>query len=672
MQAEQLAAFSDSVRSKPEWFNKVLDPNRNLTAKWAIEAGILHEDPNKKIRGMNRSAVLGEIEELKQEARRIRFEDLLVHSGSVHAVRRNVDLQKIEVDVRKELNFIQNAEHSIMPVTLREDVGVFASNGLVPKSLHKELGTELDHLAEMEPKDFHPGTHGKVQDLIHPSLYPFVGGITQVAGETPYPDGFNTTMDNRGIKVELSSRFSWVPSTISVSADQRDARIESYINGLGSRDRYPLLYRLIELTFLMALPHLQKTLQSDYDPGEPPSVTRWSERKHFRNRGPLPQSEWNAFLSKQKKEKQKVQKALDQEQREIEKKADAERRNMKLFDDPPQTVSDTHHSGPVSGEKRYKVIVKAANYILRPGEVYEGSWHLEGMPHEMIVASAIYYWHADVGIADHGLSLQRSRISGDFPDPEEYHHRDGFSVSLLVDQKARGSKSKKKKKTDRYGESDSDGDEYVDPAVKKSAKGGAGPAPRPKLEEFIDYPSDWEDLAGPGATLDEFGGPVALGTVPTHEKMKYNGTGRIISFPNWLQHRVAGVKNISAPGPDPSRDSPATRKILCFFLVDDNEISDASLFPTFTVEGAEDEVFTTSEIASQKRATNVPTLHFLLSIVCQRLTGKNLPRELAEIIVGFGDLGFSRAEAEQYRREVMADRSGDKLNSVGGFSLCEH
>jgi hypothetical protein len=65
--------------------------------------------------------------------------------------------------------------------------------------------------------------------------------------------------------------------------------------------------------------------------------------------------------------------------------------------------------------KHFKVIVKAANYILQPGEEYSGTWHLEGMPHERIVASAIYYYERDPSIIDAGLYLRRKRDDDDFP-----------------------------------------------------------------------------------------------------------------------------------------------------------------------------------------------------------------------------------------------------------------
>jgi hypothetical protein len=70
--------------------------------------------------------------------------------------------------------------------------------------------------------------------------------------------------------------------------------------------------------------------------------------------------------------------------------------------------------------KHIKVIVKAATYILQPGEEYAGTWHLEGMPHERVVASAIYYYERDPSIIDAGLYLRRKRDYYDFPSQENY------------------------------------------------------------------------------------------------------------------------------------------------------------------------------------------------------------------------------------------------------------
>jgi hypothetical protein len=47
-----------------------------------------------------------------------------------------------------------------------------------------------------------------------------------------------------------------------------------------------------------------------------------------------------------------------------------------------------------------------------------------------------------------------------------------------------------------------------------------------------------------------------IGVIPTVNEQGGQGTGRIITFPNWAQHRVMGVYN------DPSASLVATRKIV--------------------------------------------------------------------------------------------------------------
>jgi hypothetical protein len=59
-----------------------------------------------------------------------------------------------------------------------------------------------------------------------------------------------------------------------------------------------------------------------------------------------------------------------------------------------------------------QVIVKAATYVLKPGETdYKGSWHVEGMSHERIIASGIYYYHTSDNIKGEGLMFRR-RLTG--------------------------------------------------------------------------------------------------------------------------------------------------------------------------------------------------------------------------------------------------------------------
>lgn len=75
---------------------------------------------------------------------------------------------------------------------------------------------------------------------------------------------FYTTKEDTATE-EFTSPFAWIPSVFRISEDGKDVHIESYINGLGSRERYPNLFRLIEKIFLIALPHFERTLDFEYN-----------------------------------------------------------------------------------------------------------------------------------------------------------------------------------------------------------------------------------------------------------------------------------------------------------------------------------------------------------------------------------------------------------------------
>jgi hypothetical protein len=76
--------------------------------------------------------------------------------------------------------------------------------------------------------------------------------------------GFKTTLrgthpeeeDHR----ELTSAFAWIPAVFAVSDDGQSVSIDGYINGLGSRSQYPLLYTLLEQTFSVVMPLLERTV----------------------------------------------------------------------------------------------------------------------------------------------------------------------------------------------------------------------------------------------------------------------------------------------------------------------------------------------------------------------------------------------------------------------------
>ena len=60
-----------------------------------------------------------------------------------------------------------------------------------------------------------------------------------------------------------------------------------------------------------------------------------------------------------------------------------------------------------------QVVVKIVDYELSPGEVHEGVWHVEGMSHEHVIATALYVLEKDNELVGGDLCFQRSIFESD-------------------------------------------------------------------------------------------------------------------------------------------------------------------------------------------------------------------------------------------------------------------
>ncbi|KAJ7680682.1 hypothetical protein DFH06DRAFT_1464841 [Mycena polygramma] len=557
----------------------------------------------------------------------------------------DVDLESFDSDVFCSLRYAAGSSYGVRaPASLSEEVGVFISDDIVPASLHRELVSQLDALAAREPPDLHPRSYGKVQDLIHPSLYPFVLGESPLTDPTKSLDlpssSFETGFQMAGIDTDLSSRYAWIPSVFNVSDDGKDVRIQSYINGLGPREHHPRLYRLIEKIFLLPLPHFKRTLEFQYKYKESSSVVRWRERMLLRGWGdwklPMTHERWEKIL-----EDQAAQKAASG----LNAQATLKDTEVDRIDRTQFASNDTIDAFSFHG-RQLKVIVKAANYQLKAGQTYKGTWHMEGMPHERIVASTIYYYDTDPSIVDEGLKFRRGRSEEiDFPTSEEFRH-ESFRVSFRPEGDNGPEGEAREVEHEEEDQDDDDGAES---------------------DYASDYPSDWEE----GWMTENLPQYIDLGTVPaTNFTAKKFGTGRMLSFPNWIQHQVGEV-SVAKNTPD---GVVAKRKILCFFLVEDDEPRHSHGF--WLTKKLTNPVLTTSDVPSQIRMTNIRTLRFLLGLICRRITGQILPAELVQRILDSEYWGMSREDAERHRQSLMKDRVIDPKPKQAwrsiGFSLCEH
>lgn len=164
---------------------------------------------------------------------------------------------------------------------------VVKSDSLVSISLHEALLTSFETLRadQADAPDWHPNSSDRVQNLVHPSLFPLVYNRTRalqddvvgveeaidewsgrgevLVGEEPWvPQG--SGYDPYGIGGDVSPdfwsvNFQWLPSNVAFR-DDGTVRFASYINNLHP-NKYPEIYRAIERLIESSLPMWDQCLK---------------------------------------------------------------------------------------------------------------------------------------------------------------------------------------------------------------------------------------------------------------------------------------------------------------------------------------------------------------------------------------------------------------------------
>ena len=160
--------------------------------------------------------------------------------------------------------------------------------------------------------------------------------------------------------------------------------------------------------------------------------------------------------------------------------------------------------------------------------------------------------------------------------------------------------------------------------------------------ELINYPqntNDWLDVVF--GCEDRSSSVQQVGAVETR-------AGRLITFPNILQHQVQ-------PFSLEDRSKPGHRKLLALFLVD----------PMI-------KVISTAHVPCQRK-------DWWQEIVNTRSAIGDLPRELQDqVFEEVEEFPFGMEEAKQFRLELMEERkkfvvdAGNAFENRATFSLCEH
>ena len=385
-----LMNVSSCIRLKPDWLTKINNPI--IVNKWKLES---------LNRGVNEEEFKYVIDELHHFA--------------------TLSLGKIRIS---PVDGVWEADHEIDATT---------------KTQLLECVKQFEDLPESE-LDWHPGSNQQVLDLVHPSLYCFVNDLTHVTEDfiplsetltsmgsgSPYtvPEEKSSNISNHlnlyknvDHDYSLSKKYQWLPSEFKVDNDGH-VTIESYINNLHPI-KHKKLYGVIEKIFESFVPMFNKVL------------TDLANGTYKKNKVDV-DSDWYESFEEYMKRCDIEKKDEDDEDDPYEDEYDSYRENkiIKIPEIKPFVPSQTSRFVDLNG-RTLQVIVKLANIELKPENPRYpgGSWHVEGMKNEKIVASGIYYYCSD-NITESHLEF-REAIND--PDYEQNDNRGVEEIYGLID-----------------------------------------------------------------------------------------------------------------------------------------------------------------------------------------------------------------------------------------------
>jgi hypothetical protein len=424
---------------------------------------------------------------------------------------------------------------------LDAELTVVKSDSAISESVREALkeGVKvLENVPDIK-KDWHPGSDGKVLDLVHPSLFPLIYGVSRGLGEeqVPLDDPVKYTGQGEIIQQRADDRearrlrqgilysnslnplwgsYHWLPSDIEITKE--GAKILSYINNLHPV-KHKALYGVLEQIVTATLPLWEECLSGFYirrridinssgseDWMIPPGMMYHIPGREGEKAVKDPNT-WEIENESDDSEMERIWDDYDEwkkEHRVIVQREPREYVAQKELEAKRPEPPEQANYKPCNFREQFpdgiQVIFKLANIHLTPEKPeYEGGkWHVEGALNEMICASAIYYYDQE-NISDSHLAFR--------------HQLDLEEVIMIPEQNEHAS-----------------------------------------LELFLGIEQD-----GPGLQR--------IGQILTKE-------GRLLVFPNCLHHQVQPFKL-----QDPTK--PGHRKILAMFLVDPNRpiLSTANIPP---------------------------------------------------------------------------------------------
>jgi hypothetical protein len=254
--------------------------------------------------------------------------------------------------------------------------GVWQSDVLIDDDLRSRLREAVRVLEDVPDaeRDWHPGSDEQVLDLVHPSLFCLVRGVSRPNDSTWPSLGPNEP------RYALSDKFQWLPTDVEVG-ENGDAAFLSYVNNL-----HPVAHRelasVLPILFGRMRPLFENVLTDLRNP-RPARIKAGVNSWYVDEPVLAPDNDdddavraWQAAWADWMQNRRPVPP-----------------------DAPPFTAPaqlDDSARVELRG-RRLQVIVKLATIHLTPDKpAYPGgSWHVEGMMNERIVSTGIYYWDSE-------------------------------------------------------------------------------------------------------------------------------------------------------------------------------------------------------------------------------------------------------------------------------------
>ena len=360
----QLSAL---IRGKPDWQVKMNDPQ--IVAKWTREAGE---------QGMTQAQISYVLAELAYYAER-------------RDERTGIEVSGVD--------------------------GVWQSDVLIDDELRSRLREAVRVLEDVPDadRDWHPGSDGQVLDLVHPSMFCLVRGVSRPDGST-WP-----SLGKDEARYALSDKFQWLPTDVEVGKNG-DAVFLSYVNNL-----HPAAHRELESVLPVLFGRMRPLFENVLtDLRHPRPVRIEADPFSWYDEPVRPSHDEGA-------DGDDAERAREEETYDWE----ANRSPVPI---PPDAPAFTPPALPGDFARvdlrgrRLQVIVKLATIHLTPGKPQYpgGGWHVEGMMNERVVSTGIYYWDSE-NITESRLSF---RAAIDDPRYEQSDHQGLRDVYGLNDQDA--------------------------------------------------------------------------------------------------------------------------------------------------------------------------------------------------------------------------------------------